>query len=74
MAGSDGGELVWELREGPSEEVAFKRQKKEPAMGTWKAGKSPFGTGRSKGNGPDVGMSLECSRKSQEASVTAALE
>lgn len=36
--------MVWELREGPLEEVAFKRQKKEPAMGTCKVGKSPFGT------------------------------
>lgn len=66
--------MVWELREGPSEEVAFKRPKKEPAMGTWKAGKSSFGTGHSKGNGPDVGMSSECSRKRQKASVTATLE
>lgn len=66
--------MVWELREGPLEEAAFKRQKKEPAMGTCKVGKSPFGTGRSKGDGPDVGMSLECSRKSQKASVTATLE
>lgn len=66
--------MVWELREGPSGEVAFRKQKKEPATGTGKAGKSPFGTGRSKGDGRDLGMSLECPRKSQTAGVTAALE
>lgn len=54
--------LGWELREGPSEE-ALMRRKKEPAMGTWEVGKGAPGRGYSKGNGPELGMSLECSRE-----------
>lgn len=49
VAGSDGGR-GWELRAGPSEKVAFKRDK-ESIMGTWEVGKGTPGTGDGKGSG-----------------------
>ena len=67
VAGSDGGAGGWELREGPSQEVAFKRQQ-GASHGDMGGREGHTWPGCNSGNGPEVGTSLECSRKRQKAS------
>lgn len=47
---------------------------KAASHGNMGAGKSALGRGYSKGHSPEMGMSLECSRKRQKGSGIAALE
>ena len=66
VAGNDGGGAAGSLGKACPER--WHLRDKEPVTGTREVGKGAPGTGRSLGNGPEVGISLECSRKRQKAS------